>query len=359
MLISVTLGFMENIETALHISPDYFPDTFRNIFKSHIENIECYSMDGDASDRNYFRFKFNCEKKNISSVVLMQLANPPIQKDIPFVIILKYLAECCIKVPDLFFIDSDKGFIFLEDLGDSTFEEKLRKFTSDDQEKYYKKALDILIKMQVDCTRHLNKNVPAFHFAFDLKKLTWELEFMVTHFVEGLLKLTVTEKDRLILNEEFFKICSLLSKQKRYFCHRDYHSRNIMINKDQLALIDFQDAMMGPCQYDLASLLRDSYFKLNQGLLNRLLTYYIKKKEKEEQVSINREKFLKVFDWMSIQRNLKALGTFGYQIRIKGNEKYREAIPRTIEYIHSNVKKYSELQRLKKYLEVLYNFKKI
>ncbi len=347
---------MKDIETVLHVPTDYFLHLFPNIFKSDIKNLKCYPLDGDASDRNYFRLRFECDKKNISSVVLMQLMNPPVSKDIPFVLILKYLEECSIKVPELYYIDLEKGFVFIEDLGDFTLEKKLSTFTSGEQEKYYKKALDILIKMQIECTRRLNSNIPAFHFAFDLKKLTWELEFMTKHFIEGFLNHTITEKDRGILSEEFFKICSILSKQKRYFCHRDYHSRNIMINKETLILLDFQDAMMGPCQYDLASLLRDSYFKLNHGLLNSLITYYVKKMEKEEQVLIDEEEFVKVFDWMSIQRNLKALGTFGYQITIKKNERYREAIPRTVDYIFHNLRKYNELRRLKRCLEVLYNF---
>tara|TARA_Y100000031_G_C8072001_1_gene315531 strand:- start:195 stop:581 length:387 start_codon:yes stop_codon:yes gene_type:complete len=128
-----------------------------------------------------------------------------------------------------------------------------------------------------------------------------------------------------------------------------------MINDDKLTLLDFQDSRMGPCQYDLASLLRDSYFKLKPSIFNRLLNNYISKKEEMEQVAVNKEDFMKVFDWMSIQRNLKALGTFGYQSNIKGNERYRDAIPRTIEYIFNNLNKYSELQRLKRCLELLDN----
>jgi hypothetical protein len=89
--------------------------------------------------------------------------------------------------------------------------------------------------------------------------------------------------------------------------------------------------------------------------MEKLLNEYINKKERIEESPVNREEFLKVFDWMCIQRNLKALGTFGYQIRVNRNERYRDAIPRTIEYVLENLSKYDELKRLKKSLEVLFN----
>jgi len=312
-------------------------------------------MRGDASDRNYFRLRFDALENNISSVVLMQLMNPPIPKNSPFVATQAFLSECGANIPRIYSKDCDKGFIFLEDLGDITLEEKLNASTPIEQEIYYKKAIDILLNMQVECTKRINKDIPAYYLAFDLEKLSWELDYMTIYFIGGFLKQTISEKDKRILKEEFFKISSFLAKQKRYFCHRDFHSRNIMIHKDNLFLIDFQDARMGPCQYDLASLLRDSYFKLNPSLIEKLLKEYINKKEGMEESPVNREEFLKVFDWMCIQRNLKALGTFGYQISVNGNKRYEDSIPRTTEYVFNNLDKYNELQRLKKCLKMLYN----
>ncbi len=336
-------------------SSDYFLNVLPKIFKTSIKNLQCFPLRGDASDRNYFRLRFDTLENSISSVVLMQLINSPIPKNTPFVATQAFLAECGTNMPKLYFKDYDKGFIFLEDLGDMTLEEKLNASTPVEQEMYYKKALDILLNMQVECTKRISKDIPAYHLAFDIEKLTWELDFMTTYFIGGFLKQTISENDKQILKEEFFKISSFLAKQKRYFCHRDFHSRNIMIHKDNLILIDFQDARMGPCQYDLASLLRDSYFKLNLSLIEKLLNEYINKKERIEESPVNREEFFKVFDWMCIQRNLKAIGTFGYQISVKRNERYRDAIPRTTEYVSNNLGKYDELQRLKKCMEMLYN----
>lgn len=346
---------MDSKETAFPISSDYLLNALSNVTNVSKKNLRCFPLKGDASDRSFYRLSYESYEKEVSSVILMQFKNPPITQDIPFVKILTYLKECSVRVPELYFIDKDKGFIFLEDLGDMTLEGKLKTAAPVEQEKYYKKAIDILLHIQIECTERLNEDIPAYHLAFNVEKLNWELDFMVTHFIEGLLKHTLSKNDKKNLNEDFLKICSSLSKQKRYFCHRDYHSRNIMLNDDKLTVIDFQDAMMGPCQYDLASLLRDSYFKLSPNLFNTLLNYYINEKEKKEQVAVNKKEFLKIFDWMSIQRNLKALGTFGYQIKIRRNERFREGIPVTMEYIYRNLSKYNELHRLKKCLEMVYD----
>lgn len=335
--------------------PDYFPGVLSDIFKAPAKNIALVSLKGDASDRNYYRLKFTNSENAASSVVVMQLANPPIPKGIPFVTTQAYLMEFRIDVPELYYIDEEKGLIFLEDLGDVTLEEKLKTSTHEEQEKYYRQAIDILLNMQVEGTRRLRNEIPARNLAFDLKKLTWELDFMTTHFIEGFLNKSISLQDRRILQEGFSRICSLLENQKRYFCHRDYHSRNIMLSGNKLYLLDFQDARMGPCQYDLASLLRDSYFKLNSELSGSLLNYYINKKEEIEDEAVNRDEFLKIFDWMCIQRNLKALGTFGYQVNSRKNNRYREAIPRTVEYVFENLGKYNELEKLEKCIEVLYN----
>ena len=344
---------MKGIENWFPAFIHYFSQTLSNIFKLSVISVECIPLMGDASDREYFRLKFNSQENKISSVVLMRSMDPPIGEKMSFVIMLAYLKECGINVPELHLIDREKGFLFLEDLGDVTLEEKLKTSSPAEQERYYKKAIDILVEMQIECTGRINRSIPAYHLAFDDNKLLWELDFMKTHFIEGYLKKTISEKEKRIIDDGFLKICSCLSKQNRYFCHRDYHSMNIMVSNGDFTLLDFQDAMMGPCHYDLASLLRDSYFKLTPNLLKNLLNYYLNKKEEKNQAPINREKFLKVFDWMSIQRNLKALGTFGYQIHIRKNERYIEAIPRTIEYIYDNLSKYSELRELKQCLNIL------
>ena len=118
-------------------------------------------------------------------------------------------------------------------------------------------------------------------------------------------------------------------------CHRDYHSRNLMLHDDRLYIIDFQDARMGPDTYDLVSLLRDSYVDLPEQTVNELIAYFLALKGTTDpmQETVFRERF----DLMALQRNLKALGTFGYQTTARRNPVYIQYIPRTLRYVRDNL----------------------
>ena len=150
--------------------------------------------------------------------------------------------------------------------------------------------------------------------------------------------------------DEYRKVTTLIVEtflgQPRVFVHRDFHSRNLMIRRENLMLIDFQDARMGPRQYDLVSLLKDSYVVLEEETRNELLSYYLQRMEQEEDRHIPRSPFLKIFDWMSIQRNLKAIGTFAFQYMEYKNERYIEYIDPTLQYIRDTIHSRPDLEPL-------------
>ena len=114
-------------------------------------------------------------------------------------------------------------------------------------------------------------------------------------------------------------------------CHRDYHSRNLMVHDGSLYIIDFQDARMGPDTYDLVSLLRDSYVDLTDRELDELIAYFLALKRRRRRADA--DEFRRRFDLMALQRNLKALGTFGYQTTTRRNPVYIQYIPRTLRYV--------------------------
>jgi aminoglycoside/choline kinase family phosphotransferase len=121
-----------------------------------------------------------------------------------------------------------------------------------------------------------------------------------------------------------------------------------MIAGERLGVIDFQDALMGPATYDLASLLRDAYIALDESLIDRLVEYYLDQLQEGRHLWTNREVFRRLFDFTSIQRNLKAAGRFVYIDRVKGNPKFLADIPRTLGYVKRNLDKYPELFTLRK-----------
>ena len=115
------------------------------------------------------------------------------------------------------------------------------------------------------------------------------------------------------LREEWARIVDELAAEPRVLCHRDYHSRNLMWHDDTLYVIDFQDARMGPDTYDLVSLLRDSYVDLPDAAVDDLIDYFVALDPRQRPTAPSDPEFRRRFDLMALQRNLKALGTFGYQ----------------------------------------------
>jgi aminoglycoside/choline kinase family phosphotransferase len=223
----------------------------------------------------------------------------------------------------------------------------------------YREAIRLLLDIQFAGPSRASIPIEGFSLAFDYEKLNWEVNFTIEHFYEIHLKRDFDPCDRQTLTKGFDLICNTLANEPRVFTHRDYHSRNIMVipnesdGTERFSAIDFQDARMGCPQYDLASLLRDSYYQLDEFRIARLLDYYMDEYEKRAHVKLDRPHFIKIFDWMSIQRNFKAIGSFASFLNLRGNPAYLKYVGNTFENIRRALLKYPELHRLK---EVLYHY---
>ncbi|MBM4123904.1 MAG: DUF1679 domain-containing protein [Nitrospira sp.] len=154
------------------------------------------------------------------------------------------------------------------------------------------------------------------------------------------------EEDRQTIRAEMNKIAELLAGQPQVFTHRDYHSRNLMMRQGRVRVIDFQDALMGPASYDLASLLRDSYLSLDEELIEELVIRYLDGRAKAG-ATLDRPTFMRLFDLTSIQRNLKAAGRFVYIEKEKHNDRYLQYIPRTLGNVKRNLARYPMLHPLR------------
>jgi hypothetical protein len=258
----------------------------------------------------------------------------------------RYLALKGLPVPDIICDDAAHGLLVLEDLGDVTLEAALPAVGDQQLDRWYRQALDLLVLLQQPDTPASRASCVAFRLAFDVEKLMGELDFFLTHMLRGLCGQTLPVSHVVALRRHFWQICTLLAREPRVLAHRDYHSRNLMVQNERLRLIDFQDARLGPCQYDLASLLNDSYVRLPAALRQDLLTYYLNHKGGMDGTTIDRPAFMHVFDYMSVQRNLKALGTFAFQLTVKGNPRYRSAIPITLGHLQRTLTPHPELQPL-------------
>jgi len=305
-------------------------------------------LQGDASTRQYYRLSMEYQEdaSEPRTLILMQLETPNVRGETDFIRILKFLQGIHLPVPELFYFDTERGLLLLQDCGDVTLEAHLHSADPETLKSWYLKAVHLLATMQTDATRAIGSDCPAYHLKFDVEKLMWEMDFMLEHFIEGLLQSNLKPATRKELRKQLTRLCSPLAGQTPWFTHRDYHSRNLMVHNDALVLLDFQDARMGPSQYDLVSLLRDSYLPLPDSLVWELVDSFIQKKQELGNRTIDREDFIRVFDLMSIQRNLKAIGTFGYQKTIKNNDRYMLYIAPTLEYVRQAFTRRTELKPL-------------
>jgi aminoglycoside/choline kinase family phosphotransferase len=336
---------MENTDIKLaRFDKDYLTSWVELFVKEPVSQIECMLLKGDASDRNYYRAKYvlKSSPEMPRSVIIMQLAKLKAEPD--FNSMQKFLRNLDIPVPDIFHFDAKHGLLFLMDCGDTHLGDKI----TEEPKKtvfWYQKAIDIIVTFHIRATDTITPDSPAHSLFFDEEKLLWEMDFMLEHYVQGMLMCASTKDQTNKVRESFRTLCKTLSKEDRVFTHRDYHSRNIMIHNGKLKVIDFQDARMGPCQYDLVSLLKDSYVVLNESVRSELLEYYIECMEQNGREVI-REPFYKIFEWMSLQRNLKAIGTFAYQHKVLGNDRYLQYIEPTLDYLRQTLGNRRDLEFL-------------
>lgn len=317
---------------------------------------------GDASNRRYFRIELGSGSPR--SIILMQLAEPEAFKqseeavsgakhaitELPFLNVRTHLAKAGVSVPKLYHYDQGAGLLYLEDFGDLTLSEACREAKPAELQAYYVQAIDILVQMQVKATSPADPQCLAFHRSFDVPLLMWEFDHFLEYGIVARRGKPMEEDDQRVIHGECEKIATILAEQPRVFVHRDYHSRNLMVDQARLGVIDFQDALMGPATYDLASLLRDAYIALDESLIDELIAYYLDQLEAQRKVWTNREAFRRLFDFTSLQRNLKAAGRFVYIDQVKGNPKFLADIPRTLGYVRRNLYKYPELFTLRKHL---------
>ena len=299
-------------------------------------------LTGDASDRRYFRILLG----DAPSIVLALNSAPFDVRTLPFVNVATLMAKMPVPIPQVLGHADDLGVLALQDLGDVTLQAHLGAASPAEHAALYRQAVALIATLQKRGEQLASPDYLPYGISFDVDKLTWELEFFTKHFLEAYRGVTLADDQRAALREEFAVIVRELAAEPRVLCHRDYHSRNLMLRESQLYIIDFQDARMGPDTYDLVSLLRDSYVDLPEQTVDDLLAYFLALKG----VTGQDPDFRRRFDVMALQRNLKALGTFGYQTTARRNPVYIQYIPRTLRYVRNNLEHHSRFGRLRELL---------
>jgi aminoglycoside/choline kinase family phosphotransferase len=295
-------------------------------------------LTGDASDRRYFRILVPDEQ----SIVLSLYSTPFTFDTLPFVNVARLLEKMPVPIPAVLGHADDLGVLALADLGDVTLQAHLGAASVAEHAALYRQAVSLISIVQRRGAELESAEYLPYGIAFDVDKLTWELDFFIKHFVEAYRGVVIPPAARDELHREFATVVETLASEPRVLCHRDYHSRNLMLHSGELYIIDFQDARMGPDTYDLVSLLRDSYVDLPEQTVNDLLAYYLALNGRTGE----EREFRARFDVMALQRNLKALGTFGYQTTARRNPVYIQYIPRTLRYVRTNLENLPQFSRI-------------
>jgi aminoglycoside/choline kinase family phosphotransferase len=281
----------------------------------------------DASFRKYYRLS-----KDDESFLVMDSS---LEKDSlkPFIKVTQKLQLVDVNAPKILETNLEDGYLIIEDFGSTHYLDILN---WDNFEDLYKKAIDIIIKMQESDTTELP--------IYDKEFLSQEMALMAEWYMKKLLPVVVSKKQQDIIDDAIDKISDVvLSQPQNLFVHRDFHSRNIMLKDDkELGIIDYQDAMSGALTYDIASLLEDSYIEFDREDNLKLVLYFRDKKG----LDVDDETFIKWFDFTSMQRHMKVLGIFSRLYKRDNKRDFLKDIPLTLKYLFDTAKLYEETKPL-------------
>lgn len=304
------------------------------------DDFKVSSLAGDASTRRYYRVN-----RQDQTWVLMSW-DPFEAKNFPFLSVLSHFAKHNIQVPEVIAYSEKEGLVLLEDLGDLTLERKFWESQHPSQSvSFYKQAIDEIIKIHFIATADKNE-CSAFKIQFDTEKLLWEMNYGKTNLLEGICQFEFSEKWNKELADVFHHICERLHTEPKYICHRDYHSRNLMIKLDKMRVIDFQDARLGPIQYDLVSLLRDSYVQITDAMAAELIEDYLGKAAEFLPRNFSRAHFDEIYEVQTIQRCFKACGSFASFFNQRNDTRYLKYISHTLRRVLKSLTLFPEYKVL-------------
>ena len=296
-------------------------------------------LTGDAGERQYFRVL----RDDAAPEVLAVHPGPIAFASLPFTNVARLLAAMPVPTPRILAHSDALGIISLEDLGDVTLQAHVEATSAQAQDELYRQAVSFINTIQRRGQDLASQDYVPYGVAFDEKKLIWELQFFTANFLEAHRRAALTSRVQTALAGEYTTIARELASNPRVLCHRDYHSRNLMLRDGRLHIIDFQDARMGPDTYDLASLLRDSYVDIDDAQVDGLIADFLAARAAPHE---DAPMFRRRFDLMALQRNLKALGTFGFQAESRGTSAYMAFIPRTLGHVRANLGTHARFGRL-------------
>jgi len=322
------------------IGADFNIDLDRSAILGKYDEYDRQLIGAGGSDRKYFRIK-----RGKKTAVLMECSSndPDFKRQIEYT---KFFLNHTVPVPELIEIDFEEKKAVFEDAGDTSLYNWLKCPREEAEiENIYRKIINVLLLLHTNATDHVAACPLLKSRIFDYEYFRWETDYFLERFVEGVIciepdNITELEKE---LNGLAFKADSF----PKTIIHRDFQSQNIMVQPDgQLEIIDYQGARMGPSAYDLASILWDPYYRLEDTMRERLVDYYISMIEDKFDADYFRETLIVC----RLQRHMQALGAYGYLSLVKGKKYFLKYVPEGLRLLKEDVAllkdEYPELYKL-------------
>lgn len=277
---------------------------------------------------------------SVSSDELAVFEEPP--KEMPFLEVQRYLASVGVAVPAVWAAEPD--LVLLEDVGDRTLWDAVNA-PGADPEGLYLEAIDALVALQRAGVEHPDPGGLAFRQRFDERLFSWELE----HFLEyGFTGRDLPADDDAALRRELHELAADLASGPYALTHRDYHSWNLFVHQGRIRIIDFQDALLAPVPYDLATLLNDRATPrvVGPALERRLVRHFVERRNEALGESATVDGVFPRYDRYLLQKSLKIIGRFHYLETVKGKKGYVAMLPDTFSTLGRCLSRLPELAAL-------------
>jgi len=308
----------------------------RDAWGHGVEILDVAPLAGDASSRRYFRVRVRGTSAPTAVLMVQSGSGLSISSDelssvgdvaeMPFLDVQRYLRSRGVAVPEVYAADSTRGLALLEDVGDTTLWDAAR--AAADPAPLFRAAIDELVTLQRAGAERPDPQCIAFRQRFDARLFLWEFE----HFLEfGFGGRTVTPDDLGWLRRRFEEIAEALAAGPFALTHRDYHGWNLFVHEGRVRVIDFQDALLAPIPYDLATLLNDraTPTRVDPALERVLVAYFCECRSAVFGDELRPEAFVPRYFLFVLQKSLKIVGRFHYLEEVKGKRGYVAMLPHT------------------------------
>jgi aminoglycoside/choline kinase family phosphotransferase len=305
-----------------------------------IDELSVTKLTGDASTRSYFRAQarggaviaalytepFDESELALDNLNRLEASNPSARltyanNPLAHIEVTDLLLKGGLPVPRVLATSGRDAVMLFEDLGDVRLQDWLSGRSQNEVIDAYQNALALAVRIQEATKQALEADSICSHLAFDEAKLRWELGFFFANYFNRYLHVRLEPAASNAVQADFKEICSELAARPRVLTHRDYHARNLMMHQSQMFIIDHQDARMGPASYDVASLLSDPYTSLSGEMVAELVERFVEMKAASKLPIVNIDAFRSELKLMTVQRMLKAIGTYASQAAA-GNPAY-------------------------------------